>query len=408
MVGVISWVKGYVRIRVWGLSAERFLNLCGHRNILLWDVVRKETYWEMCISVKGFRSLRPIVRKTGTKVAITERNGLPFFVSGLNRKKVFLAGAVISLVFWYGSANFVWKIEIEGNYKITEEQLLDYLDEQNLSVGSRKKNVDIEQLEKDIRMEFKDITWTSGRFEGTSFILSIKENDGIVQEKIEETDGGYDLVSHAEGEICYMVVRSGIPKIKQGDLVSSDMILVEGKIPVYNDDGTIREYILAKADADIYIKHTIKYEESLPETYIKKVYTGREEKNSFWRLGSNELFFHDSDPYCVYDVVMQENTPGLFEDLKIPVSWGKYTYREYMNVECLYSKEEAVDILKEKLLLFLAGLEEKGVQIIEKDVTIVKDDKEYKIMGEILVAEPAKDLKPTELSTEELIQENGE
>ncbi len=408
MVGVISWVKGYVRIRVWGLSVERFLNLCGHRNILLWDVVRKDTHWEMCISVKGFRTLRPIVRKTGTKVAITERNGLPFFVSRLNRKKVFLAGAVISLVFWYGSANFVWKIEIEGNYKITEEQLRDYLDEQNLSIGSRKKNVDIEQLEKDIRMEFADITWTSGRFEGTSFILSIKENDGIAQVENVEEDGGYDLISHAEGEISYIVVRSGIPKVKQGDVVSPDMVLVEGKIPVYNDDGTIREYILAKADADIFIKHTITYEEALPETYIKKVYTGRVEKGSFWRFGSNELSFHDSDPYCVYDVVMQENTTGLFEDLKIPVSWGKYTYREYMNVECLYSKEEAVDILKEKLLLFLAGLEEKGVQIIEKDVTIVKDDNEYKIMGEILVAEPVTDLRPTELMTEELIQENGE
>lgn len=408
MVGVISWVKGYVRIRVWGLSVERFLNLCGHRNILLWDVVRKETHWEMCISVKGFRSLRPIVRKTGTKVAITERSGLPFFVSRMNRKKMFLAGAVISLAFWYGSANFVWRIEIQGNYKITQEQIRDYLDEQNLSIGTRKKSVDIEQLEKDIRMEFPDITWTSGKFEGTSFVLSIKENDGIVQTESLEDDGGYDLISHAEGEICYIVVRSGIPKVKQGDMVSKDMVLVEGKVPVYNDDGTVREYILVKADADIYIKHTITYEESLSETYIKKEYTGREEKNSFLRFGSNELSFHDSDPYCVYDVVMQENTTGLFEDLKIPVSWGKYTYREYMNVECLYSKEEAVDILKEKLLLFLAGLEEKGVQIIEKDVTIVKDDNKYKIMGEILVAEPAKDLKPIELSTEELIQENGE
>ncbi len=408
MVGVISWLKGYVRIRVTGLSVERFMNLCGHRNILLWDVVRTEAYWEMCISIKGFRLLRPIVRKTGTKVVITERCGLPFFMSRINRKKVFLAGCILSLIFWYGSANFVWRIKIEGNYKITEEQLKDCLKQHDLSIGTLKKTVNIEQLEKDIRMEFADITWTSGRFEGTSFILSIKENDAALQVQHPEEEGGYDLISHAEGEICYMVVRAGIPKVKQGDVVGKDTVLVEGKIPVYNDDGTVREYILTKSDADIFIKHIVTYEESLPETYIKKVYTGRVKKNSYWRFGKKELAFHDKDPYCVYDVVIQENTSGLFADIHLPISWGKYTYREYMNVECLYSKEEATTILKEKILLFLASLEEKGVQIIEKNVTIVKDKNEYKIMGEILVAEPATKLKPVELSLEENIQEKVE
>ena len=129
MVGVISWLKGYVRIRVSGLSVERFLNLCGHKNILLWNVVRGERYWEMCISISAFRRIRPIVRKTGTRVVITERCGLPFFVKKMNGKKVFLFGLIFTIFFWYASGNFVWRIEFEGNYKITQEQLMDFLDE---------------------------------------------------------------------------------------------------------------------------------------------------------------------------------------------------------------------------------------------------------------------------------------
>ena len=65
-------------------------------------------------------------------------------------------------------------------------------------------------------------------------------------------------------------------------------------------------------------------------------------------------------------------------------------------------------ILLRKILLFLADLEEKGVQIIEKDVTIIKDGKDYKIMGEILVAEPVTEMRPLELSLEENIQESIE
>ncbi len=388
MVGVISWLKGYVRIRVTGVSVERFMNLCGHRKILLWDVVRNDNCWEMCLSIAAFRNLRPIVRKTGTKVVITQRCGLPFFISELNKKKVFLAGCILSLIFWYASANFIWRIEIEGNYKITEEQLKDYLTENKIYIGSRKKTIDIEKLEKDIRTEFPDITWTSGKFEGTVFYLTIKENDGITVTQNVEDEGGYDMVAHTDGEISYIVVRSGVPKVKQGDMVTKDMLLVEGRIPVYNDDGTVREILLTKADADIYIKHTIAYEDSISAAYIKKEYTGRQKKHGYFRFGKKELAFHNQDPYCMYDVVMQENTPALLKELKIPLVWGQFTYREYMNMECLYTKEEAEELLKQKLLLFLAGLEEKGVQIIEKDVTIINSKNEYKIMGEILVAEP--------------------
>ena len=388
MVGIISSVKGYVRMRVSGISVERFINLCGRRNILLWDVVRKEGYWEMCISVKAFRMLRPIVRKTGTKVVITERCGLPFFIHKLGTRKIFVAGLILSFVFWYSSANFIWKIEISGNLKITEEQLKDYLSENQVVIGAPKKRIDIEQLEKNIRMEFSEITWTSIKFDGTVLYLEIKENDGIkVTDKEEE--GAYDLVSHVDGEIYSIVVRSGVPKVKQGDLVSPDTVLVEGKIPVYNDDGTVREYIYRKADADIFIKHTIEYEYSIPQTHIEKVYTGRKRGYSFLRIGGKEFSLHGAEPFCMYDCVKQETTPALMQDLHLPISWGKFTYREYLNTECLYSKEEAEALLEDNLLQFLAGLEEKGVQIIEKDVTIRKDTDEYEIMSNIVVAEPA-------------------
>ena len=350
MVGVISWLKGYVRIRVTGLSVERFINLCGHKNILLWDVVRYEQYWEMCISIKAFRQLRTIVRKTKTRVVIIERCGLPFLISRLNKKKVFLTGLILTVFFWYASANFIWKIEIEGNYKITQEQLKDYLATQDVSIGTLKKNIDIEALEKAIRIEFSDIIWTSGKFEGTTFYLAVKENDGVRTEALAEEDGGYDLVAHVDGEIYSIIVRKGIPVVKQGDVVTKDMVLVEGRIPVNNDDGTVRGYLYEKSDADIYIKHTISYEDSLEEKYIKKIYTGREKEYFYLRFGKKEWYIGKREPYLVYDAVIQETTPTILKDLKIPLLWGRYTYREYQNTECLYTKEEASEILKKKFL----------------------------------------------------------
>ena len=58
------------------------MNLCSNKGILLWNITRQGDAYEMCIDIKGFRQLRPIVRKTGTRAVILERYGLPFFLPG--------------------------------------------------------------------------------------------------------------------------------------------------------------------------------------------------------------------------------------------------------------------------------------------------------------------------------------
>ena len=116
MINMINWLKGYVRIVVSGVTVERFMNLCGHKNILLWDVCRMDNCYEMFISLPAFKTLRPIVKKTRVKVAVLQRIGLPFFISELNKRKIFLFGCMVAVFFWFISGYFVWNIEINGNY----------------------------------------------------------------------------------------------------------------------------------------------------------------------------------------------------------------------------------------------------------------------------------------------------
>ena len=81
MIKFLKYVRGYLRIRIWGFSPERFMNLCSNKGILLWDIVREGDVYYMNIGLRGFRELKPILKKTGTRVAILEKYGLPFFMS---------------------------------------------------------------------------------------------------------------------------------------------------------------------------------------------------------------------------------------------------------------------------------------------------------------------------------------
>ena len=47
MLHWIQYIKGYVSIKVWGYSTERFLNLCGNHDILVWDIENHGDYYTM-------------------------------------------------------------------------------------------------------------------------------------------------------------------------------------------------------------------------------------------------------------------------------------------------------------------------------------------------------------------------
>ncbi len=385
MINILKFLRGYVQIKVWGFAPERFLNLCGNKNILLWDIKKDGEVYYMYISLAGFRQLKSIARKTRTRVVIQKRFGLPFLVPTIFARKIFIVGLITACFFWFWSSLYVWNITIEGNYSITDDMFIRFLNENGVKVGVRSSEIDIEGLEKEIRKTFTDITWTSAKLSGTVLQISVKENDAVMTPE-KETEYA-DLYAEKDGKIVSIIVRAGQPKVKIGDTVKMGTLLISGMIPVYNEDTTIRKYQYTRADADIFVERIQDVYEAIPFDYIKKVYTGREYERKFIEICGKVYSFGKEPDFCYYDVVNTKKEVSLLEGLKLPVSFGTYTYREYQNVECSYTLSEAETLLQEKYSIFLAGLEEKGVQIIEKNVKIDTSSGIWVLKGELKVRE---------------------
>lgn len=387
MVKLLKYLKGYLRIRVRGFSPERFMNLCSNREIILWGIVKDGDTYEMNISLSSFYKLRPIVKKTGTKVVILERYGLPFLMPQLLKRKIFFVGLFLAVFFWIGSSYFIWDIRLVGNYQITQDMFDSFLKESNIRVGMLKNKLNIEVLEKDIRKVFPQVTWTSAKLSGTKLEISIKENDApIITESVKDTEGK-DLVAEYDGVIVSMIVRNGVPKVKVGDTIEKGTVLVEGSVPIYNEDTTIREYSYVQADADIVLEHTQNYQEKIPFDFVKKEYTGRIKKKYYLKFGDKRYGMPENKPFLIYDSVIKESCPLVFEKLGIPFFIGTCTHREYQNVEYEYTLEQAETLLNEKLNTFLTTLEEKGVQIMKKNVKIDTNGGMWVIDGSFLVRE---------------------
>ncbi|MCL2052509.1 MAG: sporulation protein YqfD [Lachnospiraceae bacterium] len=401
MLKFFQFIHGYLIIKVQGFSPERFMNLASHHRLFLWDIENHGDFYLMSISLKDFYKLKSITKKTGTRVFIQKKCGLPFYVPRVKRRKFFVLGLILSMSFWIWMSAFIWAIEIRGNFHLTNDVLLRFLSEQGLKVGKRRKDVDIEKIEKSLRNEFDIITWTSARINGTRLILQIKENELGEPEEIAAVisdEEGFDLVAAKDGVIVSIMTRSGVPLVMAGSEVFAGDVLVEGGVPIFNDDLTVRSYQYYQADADIYLRTDFNHIEILPIDYEEKVFSGKESKVRYFEiLGKRIKFGFFSHDFENFDIIDEKTQVRLLENFYLPLFFGSELAREYQINAKKYSSEEAKTIFSGTAKKIIENLTEKGVQIIEKNVTMKKDNVNWYLDVDFLVIEKTGKSVPTTL-----------
>ena len=411
MLHWVQYIRGYVTIKVWGYSTERLLNLCGNHNILVWDIENHGDYDTMNISVQGFFELKPLLKKTGTKASVLKRFGLPFFMSKMGRRKIFVAGFLCCMLFWMLTSGYIWNIRIEGNYVLTDDVLLDYLEEQNVRVAMRKERLQIEELEKALREDYDVITWTSVQLKGTTLLVYIKENEmpNYDQSSQLEKSESTDLIATKAGTVSYIITRSGVPQVALGDVVEKGDVLVSGAVPVYNEDTTVRKYQYVQSDADIMLRYTESVSVKRDILYEEKMYSGRQKTMFMLGVKDRELNLKlGKIPYEEYDVSGEKKQVKLLDHLYLPLFYGKKTVQEYEMIRQKHTEEEMNAMMQEEWYKIISTLDEKGVQITKKNVTIKKNDENWVLNAHMQLEEAAVKAVPTstEPVAEEEMQEN--
>ncbi len=385
MVKFIRSFRGYVRIRVNGPVPQRFMNLCSVHEISLWDITADGDTYEMNIAVADFFRLKPVIKKTKTKVVLIEKKGLPFRMQKWKKRKVFVFSSLLCTLGLYLVSLFLWDIQLVNEGQLTQEMLLSFLQDQDVTYGSYKKDIDIDRIEKALRDEFPFIIWTSCRMEGTRLFVHVKENEQTVDDADKMQEGPCDLHATVSGKVVSIITRSGVPKVKTGDEVKKGDILVAGEVPVYNDDETIKEYMYVRSDADVHLETELTYKKELSLDYQKKVYTGQEKTAYYFRLYKNSFSTARLPNYEEYDIVTDLKQAKLLEDFYLPLYYGEITYQEYRYDDFIYTESEGEALLTYEFEKFCKTLQQKGVQIVEKNVKIEKNGRTMHARGNIRV-----------------------
>lgn len=407
LIDKLKVVQGYVKIKLYGYAPERFLNLCSNHNILIWNLEYEDGNYIFCISIKGLKSLKPILKKTRTTFEILERYGLPFYLHRYRKRKLFAVGILMCCTLLYTMSLFVWKIEVDGNLHRTDDAIIKFLEENHVYHGMAKSKIDCEEIEELLRTGYDDIIWASVKVEGTMLMIDIQENlatnQQLEEKETTESDGETptDIVADKDAVIYSILTRKGVPKVEKGAEVHAGDVLVEGKIPVVNDDGETASYQYCTSDADIWGTTEYSYDDSFSMEYQDKVFTGREQKSYEVRLWKRQLLLPSfSEKFSQYDTITDEYDLKIGDTFYLPAALNQKTFREYKMVQKKYTKEEAKQEAEDKLEQFCKKLTQKGVQIIENNVMIVTDGKKCSASGSIKVIEKIGTQKDSAISEE--------
>lgn len=333
-----NFFRGYVIIRVEGLTLERFLNLAASNDIYLWDINRVDyTVLEMKVTIRGFKELKEIIKKVGCRVELIDKKGLPFILYSFRQRKMLGFGFIIFFALIFYLSSLIWHVEIVGNETVKTEDILEVLERENIKKGIIKYRIDEEYVEYMLLKEFDIFSYLSVNIEGTKMTIEVKERD-LPPEVIDENIP-CNIVATKKGVIEKVIARNGRSVVKKGDVVEKGQVLITGIIT--DEYSEIEMYVHAEGEVLAKTLYSYKVEEPIEKTV--KVETGEVYERRELKFGDRVIQFAKGDiPFA--DYIEEVKEVKLFNlDFQLPI---KILVHEYKEVETKKVKQD-VELIKE-------------------------------------------------------------
>lgn len=364
---ILNSVFGYIQFTAENGFAERFINTCTAENIPLWDMHRLGDRMTAKTTVNGYKNIRSPARKSSMRVRMTKKVGLPFFINRHIKRTGLIAGFAVLVVTLIILSGHVWIIDITGNEKISDTEVLEAFEAAGLTIGSRISTLDITKIENQAVIALNKASWAAINFKGCVAEINIRELKETPE--IEKHSGYSNIIARKDGQVEILEVYRGSAAIMLGQTVTKGDLLISGvtesktQLSLFADaDG----YAVAKTNISVETQTSNKITELIPKT--KKVW-------SFYFLGK-EIFPPRKEDGVCYTHKSRLQING--KTLPFGINYRLYTVFE--------EKEKTISQAEAKLMAINNyALESYNqtlhAQIINSDVELVQDKDKVTVKG---------------------------
>lgn len=398
----VMWLFGYNKIIVCK-SANRLISLLAKNNVNIWKLENNKDAITFYILKKDMKVLDLYCNKTLTTYKIASSKGLYIIFNRLKKKLPFLIGLLVFISLSIYTNSYIWYIDIKGTNVYTKEQLLTEIKKSYVPIGTKKRNIDCNTLENNLRIKYDKIAWISCNISGTCLTINLNEtlnNDIIYDEKTPS-----NIISNKDCIIENIVATSGKVCCKKGQEVKKGDILISGAVNICNEYDELIETNYVSAKGIIYGISKYNYYDSFDMTYLTKEMSTKNKskkvKNKYYlKIGNKYILFK---PDKIHSGNTTVKTLKIGKTYYLPINIYREDNTKYDYIENVYTKEKALEKANKKLQLYINSLRKKDVEILQNNVKIYFESGKCVAKGTIKVKELIG--IPSKL---EIIEEQGE
>ena len=320
---------GRCKVRITGVLPEAVLNSCAGRGIELWDYERGDRYTvDVWVRESELAALRDIAQGCMCETVVTERKGgsstrnflknhlwLPVFLA------VFLSLTLLSSL-------FIWNVEVRGNEKLSDGEIIRALAECGVECGSYWPALKVDLIRSEMIEKLPELAWMTVNVNGSRAVALILER--LPKPEIYVESESCDLTATREGIIERVAALNGKPLVSVGQSVMKGDVLISGGIDSITD---APRYVRARGEV---IARTWHNETAVcPEIQRFKHRDGRTKKRYALKFGKNRINFYPNGKKAVdeCDKIIHNYKVGVDNVFTFPVSLVVEEFLPYRSEE---------------------------------------------------------------------------
>jgi len=219
-----NYLYGTVRVRVSGAFPERFINLCLARGIFLWGITKDSDAVFASLRLSDFFRIRPLARRSRSRIEVTGHAGFPFAFKRLMRRKMLVVGAALFLVLLNLLTARIWFVEVSGQTTVATGRIMDIAAGHGLKPGASRRDIDLASVEKEMLLAVPELAWVGVSINGTRALIEVVEK---TLPRVEDKSPAH-VVAAKDGIVTEVIVIAGQAAVKKGDTVKRGDLLIKG------------------------------------------------------------------------------------------------------------------------------------------------------------------------------------
>ncbi|MCR4925070.1 MAG: sporulation protein YqfD [Clostridiales bacterium] len=373
-IKLIRLIFGYVTFSGDGGFTERFINLSARNGINIWNLSAFDGNIKACTTIDDYKKIRKCAKKSGVRIRIKERHGLPFII---NRNKN-RYGLVVGLIFFslslYLLSFFIWNVRVEGNENITSSAIASSFEELGVKVGAKSKSLDTSLIQIEAYRQFPEYSWTAVNVEGSTATVQVRERTEIPY--VVDKQLPCNIVAKCDGVVIRLERYVGSKEVEDGYPVTKGEMLING-ITENEDKTSVLRHAQGKCIA--FTEHKI--EVNVPfKREACRFNNDRAKRYSLYVLNKEIPLWFFFEPKTDYQKMVSKKLLTL-NSVVLPFGIIKEETIGYDIVEETLTKNEAILLAGEELLEKMAA-ELKGAEIISRKIKTEFSQDGVRLIGE--------------------------